>query len=240
MSIDIGEIRNKYESLKSSISENNYEKFQKDLENLILNVLKISGSDVFNPDPDLEPLIIEINNFIEETKKKLPSELQEKIGIIKYDNNIVPNNYLENLENFLRKNQFTPCETRFNEMNIKFTADGNDIELPYTAIKYIYKYDNGDWDKMLEDYVKKMKANKEKENFEDVPYDEKISFESLNHLKQLTMDESSIYFKTKKGLIFVLWMSNGCEIPFFVDDLGVRFVIKNCLNDKTFNSNNYI
>jgi hypothetical protein len=238
MSIDIGEIRNKYESLKSSISENNYEKFQKDLENLTLNVLKISGSDVFNP--DLESLIIEINNFIEETKKKLPSELQEKIGIIKYDNDIVPNNYLENLEEYLRNNQLTPCETKFNEIGFKFTADGNDIELPPCAIKYIYNYNNGDWDKMLEDYKKTMKFHKEKENFEDVPYNAEISFESLNHIKQLTMDESSIYFKTKKGLIFVVWISNGAEIPFFVDDLGIKFVIKNHLTGETFDSNNYI
>lgn len=238
MSINLEEIRNKYESLKSKISENNYENYQKDVDDLILNIIK--EDDYEKLDTEFLSLKLEINNFIEETKKNLSYELQEKIGIKKFDNDIIPNNYLEDLEEFLRKNQFTSYETRFNKMNFKFTADGNDIELPHTAIKYIYKYDNGDWDKMLEDYEKMMKLRKEKENFEDVPYDEKISFESLNHLKQLTMDESSIYFKTKKGLIFVLWMSNGCEIPFFVDDLGVRFVIKNYLNDKTFNSNNYI
>ena len=167
----------------------------------------------------------EFNN-VHELKSNQNGEIYQK----KYNKEQIPDNYLENLENFLKNNQFDKDDGDFSELTI--TLDDHDIKNISAHCLYYSEVDNN-LEKVINNCINKLKE------IDDIHQNELRLILNAIELLKINSEENSTYNNTKKAIFFILSTEYGIT-PIFVDDIGMKFRLENIESEEYFDSNDYL
>lgn len=167
----------------------------------------------------------EFNN-VHELESNQNCEIYQK----KYNKEQIPDNYLENLENFLKNNQFDKEDGDFSELTI--TLDDHNITNISAHCLY-YSAVNDNLEKVINNCINKLKE------IDDIQQNElKFILEAIELLK-INSEKNSTYNNTKKAIFLILSTEYGVT-PMFIDDIGMKFRLENIESGEYFDSNDYL
>ena len=165
-------------------------------------------------------------NNVHELKSNQNNEIYQK----KYNKEEIPDNYLENLQKFLKNNQFDKDDGDFSELTI--TLDDHNIKNINAHCLY-YSEVNNNFEKVINNCINKLKE------IDDIHQNELRFILNAIELLKINSEENSTYNNTKKAIFFILSTEYGIT-PIFVDDIGMKFRLENIESEEYFDSNDYL
>ena len=168
--------------------------------------------------------MFEYNN-VHDLKSNQNGEIYQK----KYNKEQIPDNYLENLEIFLKNNQFDKEDGDFSELT--FTFDDQNIKNINAHCIY-YSEINDNLETVINNCINKLKE------IDDIHQNElKLILDAIELLK-INSEQNSTYNNTKKAIFLILSTEYGVT-PIFIDDIGMKFRLENIESGEYFDSNDY-
>lgn len=150
-----------------------------------------------------------------------------------YDKCIVPDNYLSDLFNYLKRNQYIKGTNDYNTLNLNIKSEMPSLENLKSKCIYTY-FLNNDWDTMIQEVNLISDSSNDKLDCDNLQY-------LVDLLKQFVNEEAT-YNETKNGIILILKndMVNGSwDLPIFIDDIGMKFRIIANESGEIFDTNQY-
>ena len=153
-----------------------------------------------------------------------------KIYEKKYNKENIPENYLKDLENFLKNNQLDN-DNDYSELRFSQKDHGiNDIRV---CCLFYSKIDNN-LEFVINNCINILKEKNEINNNELIPILSAID------LVKKQCNENSTYNITKEAIFLIISTGFGSVMPMFIDDIGLKFRLENLENKECFDSYNYL
>ena len=147
-----------------------------------------------------------------------------------YDKCNVPDSYLSDLFNYLKRNQYIKGTDDYNSFTLSIKSEMPALENLKSKCIYTY-FLNNDWDEMI--------------NEVNLINNSKLHCENLRNLVDLLkefVNEQATYNETKKGVILIFKndMVNGLwDLPIFIDDIAMKFRIIANESGEIFDTSQY-